>query len=192
MLLFIQDGLIEVSNAPSLGDIVFKKIRKQGRGFTGEIVPPGPEGSQLSVFLVNHNISMHHAAESDGLHIFQGDSILFQNIFFQVAERILNTRPDIIQVIGPDSINEGVFPVVSARGDRLIVLVDENRFNSCRTQLYPQCGLSCLNLFFNIHEISPLQLILLDLICALSITHFSTGFTLLSIRNTQPSVQFQI
>ena len=118
MLLTIQNCLIQVCDAPSLGDIESEQLRQFLRGRAGNGVLPGSEGGQQLPVPVEGQVAMHHGADAHGLHVF----------------RILNTGygspeplPDRSQVIGPDSVRLGAGPGIVPGGKGQFLAVNKKR-----------------------------------------------------------------
>ena len=151
MLLPVQDGLIEMSDAPSLGNIELKGFRQlHGRLFRDGI-PPGPEGHQhLSVF-VKRKIAVHHGAEAQRADCGQGDAVFFLYVLRHVRVAVLQTGPDVLLAVGPDIVFITVFPLMAAGGDRSVVLSDQNRLNPGGTEFDSQGCLPLQNHLPDIH-----------------------------------------
>ena len=60
MLFFIEDGLVEMGNAPSLRDIVPEYLCQLPGGRTCNGVPPGAEGHQKLALFIKCHITVHH------------------------------------------------------------------------------------------------------------------------------------
>ena len=59
-LFFIEDGLVEMGNAPSLRDIVPEYLCQLPGGRTCNGVPPGAEGHQKLALFIKCHITVHH------------------------------------------------------------------------------------------------------------------------------------
>ena len=112
----VEHGLVEMSNAPPLGNVERKPGGEGfGRGLGGG-VSPGAEGCQQASVLVKGQITVHHGRNAQRSHLGEGFPVLFPVVPFQVAVGILNTCPHILQMIGPVSAFKAVFPVMGAAG----------------------------------------------------------------------------
>ena len=130
MLFFIQDRLIQMGHAPSLGNIKIKKFRKLYRCFFGNGIPPGTERHhQLSLFIESH-IAMHHGADTKRSHLCQSHAVFGLHILCHFLIAVLQAVPDILQAVGPDIIFITVFPFMVSRGDRSIILSYQHSLDS--------------------------------------------------------------
>ena len=74
---------------------------------------------------------MHHTGDTDGT---DGGQLLAEFCFhigYQPCKANLNTSTDFIHAIGPDPIDQLVFPVIAAGGDRKVVFIQQNGFDAC-------------------------------------------------------------
>ena len=77
--------------------------------------------------------------------------IFCQYVLAQVSIAVLQSVPDAVHAIGPQTIHELVLPLVTALCNRLVLLVNENGLDAGRTELYAEHGLSALYKFFGRH-----------------------------------------
>ena len=78
---------------------------------------------------------MHHAADAYGSGGLKLYAVFFLHVLQHVAIAVLKALPNIIQIICPDVIDILVFPVMVARGDRLIVGIDKYGLDPCGAKL---------------------------------------------------------
>ena len=190
MLLTVKDCLIQVCDAPSLRDIVMEKLCQLLRGFSCDVVSPGTERNhQLSLFIKRH-IAMHHGTDTKRTYACKLHSIFFLNIFFHILVTALETFPDLLQAVCPDTIHILVLPFIGSGCDGLVLIVHQNCLDPCGTKLntksrailknccfcliYSHCKKPPI-LFAEIHAV-PSQLILQipDRCIAININRFNT------------------
>ena len=135
MLLAVKDCLIQVGDAPSLRDIVMEKLCQLLRSFSCDVVSPGTERNhQLSRFVKRH-ISMHHGTDTKSTYTCKLHPIFFLNIFCHILVAALETFPDLLQAVCPDTIYILVFPFIGTGCDGLIFIVYQNCLDPCGTKL---------------------------------------------------------
>ena len=91
---------------------------------------------------------MHHGREADGGEDLNLAVILCKNVLAEFGVAILQSVPYSLYAIGPQSVNELVFPLVATLCYRLVLLVDENGLYTCRSKLDTENGLTLLYGFF--------------------------------------------
>ena len=64
VLLAVQYCLVEVRNAPALGDVESEKFRQFGSSLLGYRISPGAERNQQIIILVERHVAVHHAGDS--------------------------------------------------------------------------------------------------------------------------------
>ena len=135
MLLTVKDRLIQVCDAPSLRDIVMEKLCQLLRGFSCDVVSPGTERDhQLSLFIKRH-IAMHHGTDTKRTYAYKLHSIFFLNIFCHILVTALETFPDLLQAVCPDTIHILVLPFIGSGCDGLVLIVHQNYLDPCGTKL---------------------------------------------------------
>ncbi len=87
---------------------------------------------------------MHHRAEPDSSYRREHGSVCGFHILRKFRIAILQSRPNIIQAVCPNSIFQPVFPVMAAGCDRLILFPDQNCLDPRRAKLNAQRRLSAL------------------------------------------------
>ena len=83
---------------------------------------------------------MHHGADADGGQRPYFRAILPLDIRAQIGVAILQSGPDGIDAVSPQSVHELVFPFVAALGYRLVFPVDEDGFDAGGAELNAQNG----------------------------------------------------
>ena len=112
VLLVVEDGLVEVRNRPAQGDIIVEQLRQLGSGLTRIGVTPSAEGHQNLLLLVESHIAVHHGREADSRQRLYFAVVLLLNILAQVGIAVLQTVPYSFGRVGPQAVNELVFPLV--------------------------------------------------------------------------------
>ena len=148
MLFLIENGLVQMSNAPSLGNVVPEYLCQLPGGRACDGISPGAEGHQKFTFFIKRHITVHHGRKSNGTNGGQGDAVGFLHILSHFAVAVPDAVPDVVQGIGPDVVHVPVFPIMAAGGNGCVVLTDKDRLNPGGAQLYAQGSISMLNLFF--------------------------------------------
>ncbi|CCY84210.1 unknown [Clostridium sp. CAG:149] len=143
MLFPIQHGLIQMGDAPSLGNVVGKELRQLLCRLPGHGISPGPEGHEKVSVLPEGHIAVHHGADSQGTHVFQLCSVGFPHIPGQIPVTGLKPRDNFLLRISPDSVFQPIFPAVASLGRRGQGAVCENCLDSRRAKLNSQSCSPC-------------------------------------------------
>ena len=93
---------------------------------------------------------MHHCAHADGGETLNLDAVLRLDIGTEVSVAVLHTVPYSLDAVCPQTVDELVFPFMTALGDGGVVLVDENGLDSRRTEFYSENGLAFLYCLFSV------------------------------------------
>ena len=150
MVFLVQNGLVQMGNAPALGNVEVQGGGQLFGSLAGDGVSPGAEACQLVAVLVKGKVAVHHGGNADGAHLGECLAELFGNVLFQLPVAVLNTGGDGLHGIGPDTVHQLVLPFVGAGGDGNVVFVDEHCLDPGGAQLNAQGG------GFEIHSHSPL------------------------------------
>ena len=134
VLFFIKDALIQVCNAPSERDVILEQIYQYFCCLSCIAVSPCLEWCKKLSFFVKCHISVHHGTESDRSQFLDRYSVFFLYIFCHIAVAVLKTCPDIVQRVCPQSVLITVLPCMASGCDRIVLLIDQYCFNSCRTE----------------------------------------------------------
>ncbi|MPM71490.1 hypothetical protein SDC9_118455 [bioreactor metagenome] len=113
MWFLIEDGLVQVGDGPSLGNRVIEELTELFSGCACHGISPGTEWDQQFTFLVKGKVPMHHCTYAHRLGALEGYSILASYLCFQFSKAGRDALPHIVECIGPDTIEQGVFPVMA-------------------------------------------------------------------------------
>src|ERR1700722_3062330 len=107
----VQYRLIEVSDAPTMGDIKLEQLSEllcclRGRG----VSPRTKRDKEISVLIECH-VTVHHGAKADGANRPQRDTVILQNLLAQRPVTLLQTCPNIFEPIRPVAIFVPFFPI---------------------------------------------------------------------------------
>ena len=125
--LAVEDGLVQVGNAPPLGHVELKQLRQPFRRVGGDGVLPGAEGDQQVPVLVKGQVAVHHAGNSGGGQVLP---------VLQLGQHLAQALPGVGQVIGPDALVIGALPLKVAGLHGGEVLVNDHALDSGGTQLH--------------------------------------------------------
>ena len=148
MIFSAQNSLIQMCNAPSLGNVEIKYRDQLLAGFGCLCISPGTERHQKFSGCIERHIAVHHSAESQRA---QGGQLLTVFCLYIVCQALvasLQAFPDIFQAVGPDVVLQTVLPVVGSHGDGCVALIYQYRFDSGGTKLNTEGCFSCSDRFF--------------------------------------------
>ena len=140
VLLVVEDGLVEVADAPAQGDVVVEEFREFGGSLARVGVAPGAEGHQYLLTLVEGHVAVHHGREADGGQGLNLAVILTVHVLAQVSVAVLQAVPDGLGGVGPQTVYQLVLPLVRALCDGFVVLVDEDGLDTGRAKLDTENG----------------------------------------------------
>ena len=143
----VQYRLVEVGDAPTLGDIELKQVSQFILCLTGHGVSPGAKRDEQIAVLIERHIAVHHGAEADDAYGLEAEAVLLKHLFAERPIALLQARPDIFETVGPDAVLESIFPLMASRGDRGMILADQHCLDPRRAELDAKSGLSALNCF---------------------------------------------
>ena len=135
MVFFIEDGLIEVRDAPALRDVEAEEIRELTCRLARDVVAPGPERCELLAILIKRQIAVHHRADADGANRLELHMVAALHIGRQTVERVLDAEPDRRKVVRPDTVLQLVLPAVARRSQRLASFIDQHHLDVRRAEL---------------------------------------------------------
>src|SRR5664279_6174365 len=145
--LFVQDGLVQVGDAPALGNTELEQCGQLlcclGRGR----VSPGSERDEQLPLFVERKITVHHGREAYGADGFEWDVVFGLNVATKLPEALLQPSPDVLEMVCPDAAFEPVFPVVASRGDWRMIRADQDGLDSRGAKFDTQRGFAALNGF---------------------------------------------
>ena len=136
-------------DTPSLRNVVVEFFEKNFRSFTCDCISPCTERNKKFIILIECHISVHHSTETDTCKSSNLSIIFLLNICSHIAVAVLKSCPDSIKTVCPDTVYQLVFPFVTSRSDRSIVLIDKNCLNSCGTKLNTKNRFAALDQIFD-------------------------------------------
>ena len=136
--LLVQNGLIQVGDAPALGDVEAEEGAQLLRGLAGDGVPPGAELRELLSVPVERQIAVHHGTDAQRAHGGQLHAVFGLHIGFQRSEAGLQTPMDHVHGVGPDAVDQLVLPFKVTTGNGHVPLVDQHRLDAGGPQLDAQ------------------------------------------------------
>ena len=140
VLLAVQDRLVEMGDAPALRDVEVKERRQLFGGLAGDRVAPGAERGELIALAVKGEIAVHHRGNADRADCRKLEIILLLHVAAQRGKAVLHADAHVLQRIGPDPVDQAVFPLPVAGSDGNMLLVDQNSLDTGRAQLKPEYG----------------------------------------------------
>ena len=126
MGLFVEDGLIQVGDAPTKGNIEIEELGELGRSLAGVGVAPGAERHEDIAVGAERHITMHHGTDADGCEVFDLNAVLFHHVGAQAGVAVLQAVPDGFDAVCPQAVDQLVLPLVTALCDGLIIFIDEH------------------------------------------------------------------
>ena len=151
VLLVVEDGLVEMADAPTQRDVVVEELRQFSGCLAGVGVAPSAEGHENLGLVVESHIAVHHRTETDGGKGFYLAVILVENVLAEVGVAVLKAIPDGFHTIGPDTVYELVLPLMTALGNGLVLLVDEHGLDSGRPKFDAENGFARFYCLFCVH-----------------------------------------
>ena len=158
----VQYRLIEVGNAPTLGNVELEQIGELLCCLSGDGVSPGAKRDEQISILIECQIAVHHGAEADGANGLERGVVLLKNLAAELPIAVLQACPNIFEAVCPDAVFVSVFPLMASRCDRRMILADQHRLDASRAELDAKNGLSAFNCFlgivliiFRFHDCSP-------------------------------------
>ena len=145
MFFLVQDSLIEVRDTPSQRNVVDKEFRQFGSCFASVGISPCTERYEDFFFIVESHVTVHHGTDTDGCQVFYFDAVLAFYVCAKISIAVLYSSPDGFNAVGPESVFQLVFPGVTSLSNRFIFLVNQDSFDSGRTEFNTQNGFTCLN-----------------------------------------------
>ena len=151
VLLIVEDGLIQVADAPAQRDVVVEELRQLGSSLARIGVAPSAERHHYFLLLVEGHVAVHHGRETDGGQRLYLAVVLLLHILAQFSVAVLQTVPYGLGGVSPKSVYQLVFPLVRTLCNGLVVLIDEDGLDSCGTKLDSQYGFASLDSLFCSH-----------------------------------------
>ena len=152
MLLIVEDALIQMTDAPTQGDVVVEELGELCCSLTGVGVAPGAEGHENLIVGTECHIAVHHSRDADaGENLYLG-VVLLEDILAEIGIAVLKTEPDSLGAVGPETVHQLILPCVRTLCDRLVFLVHEDSLNAGRAKLDTENGFTCKDSFFRCHN----------------------------------------
>ena len=126
----VQNGFVILGNRPTHGDVEAEQLRQRGSGSCGVRVSPCAEWREQTVVFVKRKIAVHHARNTDGIHGRQRFSVIAD----QVAVAFLQAALRFFKGVRPEAVHKLVFPFVRTLCEHVCLLVDQNGFDSRRSE----------------------------------------------------------
>ena len=83
---------------------------------------------------------MHHRRNTDGSQLLDFTVVLSLHVLAEVGIAILQTFPDGVDAVSPETINQLVFPLKATLCDRVVVGVNQDSLDSGRAKLDTENG----------------------------------------------------
>src|SRR5690554_3795626 len=100
----VQYRLIEVGNAPTMGNVELEQF-SEGRGsLRGRGVSPCTKRDEKISVLIECHITVHHGAEANGTNRLQRSVVILENLLAKLPITLLQACPDIFETVRPDAI----------------------------------------------------------------------------------------
>src|SRR5574344_722018 len=129
-----------------------EKLRQFGCCLACIGISPCSERNEYFFFVIECHITVHHGTDTYSSKCFEFYTVLFFYIRTEIGITVLQTIPYSIDAIGPKTVYWLVFPLVTALGDRLILLVYQYGFDSCRTKFDTEDGFTRFYCLFCVHH----------------------------------------
>ena len=146
----VQIRLVQVRNAPALGDVEAEELRELFRRLAGDGVAPGAKFRKLLCVPVEGQVAVHHGGYADGAHRGELHAEFGLDIGLEIGKAGLNSLVHHVHGIGPDAVYQLVFPLKIPLGDGDVLLVDQYGLDAGRAQFNAERG------FCKIHGFSLL------------------------------------
>ena len=105
VLVAFENALVEVRDGPTQRNVVVEEFREFCSSLSGVGVTPGPEGHQNLLLFVEGHVAVHHGREANGCQCLYLAVVLLANILAQVCIAVLQSVPDGINAIGPETVS---------------------------------------------------------------------------------------
>src|SRR5271169_1939490 len=99
MRFLVQYRLIEVSDAPTMGNVKLEQFSEFLCCLGGRGVSPRTKRDQEISVLIECHITVHHGAEADGTNSPQRNVVILQNLLAQLPITLLQACPNIFEEI---------------------------------------------------------------------------------------------
>jgi len=138
MCLFVQNGLTQMGDAPSLRNVEPEQCGKLLRRRSRARILPGAERRQQISVPVERKIAVHHGGNAQASDRPQFGPVLLPNVLREVPEAVPQAVPGPGKVVGPVPVFVGVDPVVAAGRSHFKILGNQHRLDLRRAKLDAQ------------------------------------------------------
>ena len=138
MLLSLQHSLIQMGDAPPLGNIEMKHRRQLSAGLLRHGISPGAEGRKQTALPVKGHIAVHHAGKTHTANGSKLHTVFLLHFPGQLPIAALESLPDVLQTVGPDAVFQPVLPVMVSHGNRLMTFIHQHGLDPGGTKLNTQ------------------------------------------------------
>ena len=146
VLLVVEHCLVEVCHGPAFRNVVLEQLGKLLVGFVGVGVLPGAERHEQFAGLVEGEVAVHHGGEADVPHVGQPFAIGGLDVAGHPGVCGLQTLPDFLLGVAPQPVLEMAGPLIVARRDGVVGVIDEHRLDAGGAELDAQARLACADL----------------------------------------------
>ena len=154
MRLPIEKRLIEMRDAPPLGNVEAERLGQLRRRRAGHRIAPCAEGHQQLAGPVKGQIAVHHCRDPDAAHCCKGLPVFCLHIGGQRGVGVLQAGMHGLQRVGPDAVLQPVFPSEVPLRHRGMATVHQHRLDAGRAEFNTECALSEVE-----HGITPCQIL---------------------------------
>ena len=141
MLFFVQHSLVQVGNAPALGDVEAERRSQLLGRCAGDGVAPGAERHQQFAVGIKGQVAVHHGGNANAAHLGQGAAVFLLYIGGKGGVSTLQALPDLFQWVGPDAVVQLVFPGIIPLCQRGMLRADQHCLDAGRAEFDAE---SCL------------------------------------------------
>src|SRR5215216_1481016 len=99
----VQGRLIEMRNAPTLGNVELEQFRELLCGLCSDRVSPCAKWDEQIAIHIECHIAVHHGAETDSANGLDRGVVLLGNLEAELAIAFLQACPNILYTIRPDA-----------------------------------------------------------------------------------------
>ena len=131
----VQNALVQMREAPAERHIELKEFAQRFCCGTGVGVAPGTEWNQQPAGRVEGHVAVHHGADADSRKVRNFHIIPLAHVFPQVGIALLQSGPDSLQAVGPETVLKLVLPFMAALGDRHVLPVDQDSLDTGTAEL---------------------------------------------------------
>lgn len=150
VLLAGEDRLVEVGNAPALGNVEAEELGQLAGGLQGRGVAPGAERNEQLVPRVERQVAVHHRRDAQRAHAAQRHAVALADVGLERGVAGGEAGEDLVVAVGPVAVDQRVLPVEGADGNGLVAPSVQHRLDARRSELDAQRGGTGLDLRGNL------------------------------------------